>query len=263
MITNVSQRWNFRRDRYRPAGELADFSKYDVAEIPDDTTARDFVERHHYSGSYPAARYRFGLYRSGALVGVSVFSHPSNDRVLTNVFPVPAIESVELGRFVLLDDVPGNGETWFLARCFARLRSEGLFGVISFSDPMPRTTAVGAVIHGGHVGTIYQAFNGRHLGRSTPRTLRILPDGGVFSDRTAQKIRRRERGWRSAVEILQRAGARRFDGSKSWLADALTACTRKQRHPGNYRYAWALRSRDWRHLPPGMPYPKLQMRELS
>lgn len=34
-----------------------------------------------------------------------------NGRSLTNVFGAKAVESVELGRFVLLDDVPGNGET--------------------------------------------------------------------------------------------------------------------------------------------------------
>ena len=106
--------------------------------LPDDATAKAFVREHHYSGSYPAARWRFGLFRRGVLQGVAVFSHPCNDRVLTSIFPGPATGSVELGRFVLLDEVPGNGETWFLGRCFARLRREGLAGVVAFSDPCRR-----------------------------------------------------------------------------------------------------------------------------
>src|ERR671937_3248818 len=80
-----------------------------------------FLE-HHYAGSYPAARWRFGLFRRSVLQGVAVFSHPCHDRVLTAVFPGRATDSVELGRFILLDGVPGNGESWFLGRCFAHLR---------------------------------------------------------------------------------------------------------------------------------------------
>jgi len=61
-----------------------------VAELPDDAAAKAFVLEHHYSASYPAARWRFGLFRRGALQGVAVFSHPVNDRALTAVFPRPA-----------------------------------------------------------------------------------------------------------------------------------------------------------------------------
>ena len=49
------QRWRERRDSYRPAGEVIDPRRFEVAPIPDDTTARAFVEAHHYSASYPAA----------------------------------------------------------------------------------------------------------------------------------------------------------------------------------------------------------------
>src|SRR5206468_2839829 len=109
---------------------------------------------------------------------------PCNDKVLTNTFkdlPSPTA-AVELGRFVLLDEVAGNGETWFLARCFEQLRGR-VVGVVSFSDPIPRTAINGREVFPGHIGGIYQAFNGRCLGRGTPRTLRLLPDGTVFSDR--------------------------------------------------------------------------------
>lgn len=203
-----NQRWREGRDSYRRPDEPIRTLDHEVAELEDDGRAKAFVVEHHYSGSYPAARWRFGLFERGELVGVAVFSHPSNDRVITNVFPGRATDGVELGRFVLLDRVAGNGETWFLARCFDLLRrTTDLRGVVSFSDPLPRAAADGRVVMPGHVGTIYQAFNAHYLGRSTPRTLTLLPDGSVFSDRTAQKIRARERGWAYAVEQLVAFGA--------------------------------------------------------
>src|SRR5260370_22077353 len=161
----MNQRWWKHRTSYRPAGEVINPSLYDVQVLTRDSSAKAFVEEHHYSRSYPAARFRFGLYERGVLGGVAVFSHPCNDRALTNVFRCPAPEAVELGRFVLVDSVPGNGETWFLSRCFQLLRREGLAGVISFSDPLPRRGIGGELVHPGHVGTVYQHFNARYIGR--------------------------------------------------------------------------------------------------
>lgn len=122
MLTNATQRWCHDLPRYRPAGERIDPRRYEVAPIADDTTARAFVRAHHYSGSYPAARFRIGLYGNvGALEGVAVFSMPANEAALA-VLPGERLSRVELGRFVLIDAVPGNGESWFLARCFEILR---------------------------------------------------------------------------------------------------------------------------------------------
>jgi hypothetical protein len=254
-----TQRWRCGRDAYRPPDEPIRTADYDVAELPDDTVAKAFVVGHHYSGSYPAARWRFGLFRRGVLQGVAVFSHPCNDRVLTAVFPGRPTDSVELGRFVLLDEVPGNGETWFLGRCFARLRRLGLAGVLAFSDPCRRLNAQGVPVFGGHVGTIYQAYNAVYLGRSTPRTLTLLPDGGVLSDRAQQKVRSADRGLRYAVTLLVRQGAEppASDDAASlaaWLGHWKARLCRPMRHRGNHRYAWRLGRRV--RLPPGLPYPK-------
>jgi hypothetical protein len=260
-VATINQRWRGRRDSYRPAGEPIATLDYEVFEIADDRTARAFVEEHHYSGSYPAARLRYGLARRGQLVGVGVFSHPSHDKVLTNTFAgTRASDGAELGRFVLLDDVPGNGETWFLARCFELLRREDLVGVVSFSDPVPREDLAGRAIMPGHVGTIYQAHNGVYLGRGTPRTLALLPDGSVLSPRSAQKIRAAERGWRSAAEVLIRHGADEpWEDRRAWLArwtSPAAGICRRLRHPGNHRYAWTLHRRHRAILGPGLPYPK-------
>jgi hypothetical protein len=162
---DLCQRWNGGRSSYRKPDETIRVAQYDVATISDDSTARSFILEHHYAGTYPAARHRIGLYRRGELVGVAVFSHPCSDAVLTNVFPAPAQLSVELGRFVLLDSVPANGESWFIRRAFDILRNQGIIGVVSFSDPLARMTADGKIIHRGHVGIIYQACNAHYAGR--------------------------------------------------------------------------------------------------
>lgn len=257
MVPDVVQRWRDRRSTFRPAFEVIDTRAFEVAPITGEAEAKAFVLRHHYSATYPAARFRFGLYSGGELQGVAVFSHPCNDAVLTSVFPGSAKESVELGRFVLLDGVKANGETWFLARAFEHLKREGLRGVVSFADPVPRQSADGTMTTPGHVGTIYQAFNGLYLGRGTARTLKVLPTGATFSDRAAQKIRRQERGWRYAVEQLVSAGAPPLVGEPGdWLKVAL-ASLRRVKHPGNHRYAWAFSRRERRALEPrGLSYPK-------
>jgi hypothetical protein len=255
--TELTLRWRDRRSSFRPAGETIRTADYDVAVIASDNEAKRFVVGHHYSGSYPAARWRFGLYRRGELVGVSVFSMPMRAAVLS-IFPGQPTDSVELGRFVLVDEVPSNGETWFLARCFEQLRADGVVGVVSFSDPAPRTNAGGAIVFPGHIGTIYQAHNARYLGRGSRKTLRMLPDGRVFSARAIAKIRSGEKGWLYSSRILEAAGAAPLAGDPhAWLAEWLPRVTRPFRHPGNHRYAWILPKRHRDALGEGLPYPKL------
>lgn len=251
------QRWRAHRASYRPAGEPINTRLYEVAELLQDAPARAFVEAHHYAASYPVARFRFGLFRGAALEGVAVFSVPMRPEVLR---PFPAKEAVELGRFVLLDAVPANGESWFLARALEQLHREGLAGVVAFSDPTPRQRQDGSLLFPGHLGTIYQASNATYAGRATPRTLRLLPDGRVFSDRAASKIRQLERGWRYAVEQLVQAGALAptpGEDLAAWLRCWLPRVTRPLRHPGNHRYLLALDRSARRLLPEPQPFPKL------
>lgn len=217
---------------------MIDVRSFEVAAIEDDTTARAFVERHHYSASYPAARFRFGLYECAELVGVAVFSQPCNDLALR---PLPVSQaSTELGRFVLLDRVKGNGETWFLARAFELLKRDGIEGVVSFSDPVQRVALDGRVVLRGHVGIIYQAFNGIYLGRGHADTMRLLPDATTLHNRSLAKLRKRERGWRYVVEQLIGHGAptpsNDLDG---WIAEWVPRLTRKVRRAGNHKYVWA------------------------
>lgn len=246
------QRWDHRRPRYRPSGEVIDPSAYGVEMIPDDRSARAFVERHHYSGSYPAARLRVGLYRSRRwvvpeLVGVAVFSVPTHQGFVPCwTGGLSPHEGVELGRLVLLDDVPGNGESWFVARAFRMLRREipSIRAVVSCSDPLERLTASGELVCPGHVGVVYQALNGRHVGRTKARTLIIGPDGRTMSERALSKIRSGDRGHEYAYRQLLQMGAptrMAWEDGREYVARALDEGPfRRVRHPGNLVYTWAV-----------------------
>jgi hypothetical protein len=259
MLTAQCQRWRARRGSYRPAGEPIITSLYEVAEIAADVPVRAFVEAHHYSGCYPAARARVGLYRRGELAGVAVFSQPASQAALEAALPLPCESRAraELGRFVLLDDVPANGESWFLAQAFALVGKRGFDAIVAHSDPEPRATAAGARIFPGHIGTIYQATNATYRGRTPARTWRLLPDGSVLSARALSKLRLQERGWRYVVEQLLEHGAPAPDGDwRAWVARAVNAVSRTFRHRGTHRYVWALDRGLRRHLPAGLAYPK-------
>lgn len=258
MNTSVCQRWRARRDSYRPAGEPIVTSRYEVSAIADDATAKAFVVQHHYSGAYPAARLRFGLYERAELVGVAVFADPFPAATASLALP-SAASCLELGRFVLLDRVPANAETWMLGRCWELLRGDA-DAVLAFSDPMPRRNAAGAVAFGGHVGTIYQAHNAVYRGQAGARTIRLLPDGRVMSARAISKIRAGERGWAYSARQLEVFGAaplERAESGRGWLAEWLPRVTRTARHPGNHRYLWALDRGMRRHMGAALAYPKL------
>lgn len=273
-LGDAGQRWNQRVHSWkRPADGGFDPARYGVAEIADDTTAKAFVQAHHYSASYPAAVRRYGLYDLAGgeqLAGVGVLSVPASRKVLTNVFPrLEAYgESLELGRFVLLDPVPANGESWFLAQMFRLAAEDGVRGVVSFSDPLPRWAedddGAPRLVMPGHVGTIYQATNATYTGRGTARTLTLLRDGTVYSDRAKQKVRDQGKGHEYAELLLIERGAtpmRAGERPAAWLSQALAdAGARQVRHRGNHRYAFALGNRGQRSrvtVAPGpRPYPK-------
>lgn len=143
---------------------------------------------------------------------------------------------------MLLDEVPGNGESWFLARCFERLRREGFVGVVAHSDPLRRVLPDGTVVTPRHVGVIYQAHNGVYLGRTRARYERVGVDGRTLGDRTINKLLHGEQGHRYAAAMADRAGGLESLG--------------RVRHPGKHKFAWYLSRRGRALLPPSLPYPK-------
>ncbi len=263
MITNSCQRFTEGRESRRPAGELIKPSAFDVAPIESAKVARDFVKLHHYAGTCSSVAHRFGLYLRAELVGVACFGPPASMNAHRKVFPsLGTREAVSLGRFVLIDSVPGNGESWFAARCFKLLRDAGVVAVESCADPEPRTGRNGHLIHRGHVGTVYSALNGAYIGKTNDSTLRLLPDGTCFNNRASGKIVRGERSMSCSVAQLVSHGADTadlHDDPLAWVKLWRERLTRPMRHHGNHRYLWCLDRRRRREVMrfPTLPYPKM------
>ncbi len=265
----LCQRWREHRSSYRPAGETINTRDYEIAPISR-AVAKLFVESHHYSKSFPTSRFRYGIFSRHVteehwqvhglepqLAGVAVFSNAKHPAVLTNVFPGDPNDSVELGRFVLLDHLKANAESYFIRRCNELLKRENICGVVAFSDPIRRTLPDGTTICPGHIGSIYQSASALFLGKSAPKTLHIFnDDGSALDPRTLSKIRNRESGFDYACNKLREKGADEpWADSKAWLNHWLQKLATPTKHSGNYRYAWSIGN----NPPPAgtpLPYPK-------
>ena len=91
-----------------------------------------------------------------------------------------------------------------------RREKPDVLSVISYADPVPRTTANGQVIKPGHIGMIYAVMGAAYRGRATPRMDTLCPDGQPFNDRKLSKIRAGEQGAR-----LQRRWSRHHGRSRA------------------------------------------------
>jgi hypothetical protein len=255
--------------RHKPA-RVIDPAKYMVTVIDYDRLAKDFIREHHYSGSYPAARLRVGLWsRTGPeLMGVAVFGIPSHPLTFARyVDGATPEEGLELNRLVILDEVASNAETWFLAQCF-RLVEEHMPQIkfiLSFSDPIPRERPDGTVFMPGHLGTIYQAHNGIYVGKSKMKTTYVAPDGRRFYRRTLNKLRHGEQGRVYVEKQLMEIGAPsrgEHEEPTKWVDSLIeSGLLRKETHPGNHAYVWALgnkrqKKHTTRRFVRDLPYPK-------
>lgn len=247
----VCQRWRLRAHSWRRTSDGGfDPDRYTVA-VTHESTSRAFVAAHHYSRSFPAAQLSVGLFdrtvpglpgQPGHLVGSLVLSVPVQERVLTGVLPdlEPYRESVELGRLVLLDSVPANAETFFVARALRIAAERDIVACVAFCDPvLRRNRLTGTVLLPGHIGTVYQAANAVYTGRTAPTTKLLLPDGTVLNNRSIQKVRAQERGAAGVERHLVTLGAtpRGDEDPSAWLRSALVAVgAHRFRHGGMHRY---------------------------
>jgi hypothetical protein len=58
----------------------------------------------------------------------------------------------------LLDEVPANAESHFVAEAFRLADDVGYPGIVSFSDPNPRYDTEGQMTMPGYLGIVYQAL---------------------------------------------------------------------------------------------------------
>lgn len=254
------QRWRWRKPKV--ARGIFDPAGYNVRVI-DYRPAREFVTAHHYSGTYPAARLQAGLTSpSGKLVGVAVFSVPASQKVIPKWCGLSPSEGVELGRFVLLDEVGFNAESWFLARAFDAVRAEldDVRAILSFTDPAVWPD-FGRYEPPGHVGTIYKAIGGRYVGRANPKTLLLgSATGRPVSPRALSKLRTGDVGRDYARRILEREFGPGPADDRRYL-DEIRQRARKVRHPGNHAFVWPIgrgrgrkhRNRDAEAIAEGFP----------
>jgi hypothetical protein len=252
-LTAHCQRWREGRASYRPAGEVFNTGRAAVA-LLDERTAKTFVETHHYSHSMVAARLRVGVFVKPAfgaefLGGVLVFSVPMSQQVIPATLGLAPHAGVELGRMCLLDSLEANAETWALGQAFRLLRQRlpDVRGVVAYCDPVERRDAQGVLTKRGHLGTIYRAHNAVALGRGAARTLWLLPDGRVASERALSKLRTGETGQDYAERVLRNAGAPQRSPAEPG-ADWILRLKREEfltrmAHPGNFRFGWRLRAR--------------------
>lgn len=267
MSKETCQRWRDGRARYRPAGEVFDTARASVQEI-DERAAKAFTVQHHYARSYPAARFRAGLFLKErfareALVGVAVFSVPMSQGIIPHHFlGLDPHRGVELGRLVLLDAIASNAESWFVARAFRLLKARlgAIDGVLSYSDPVERLAADGQIIKRGHVGIVYQALNATYLGRARGGTMILSADGRIVSRRALSKLRNDECGAGYAYQQLRALGAPArapMEEGRDYTERALReGGFRAVRHPGNHTYAWWLGARHARPDWAASSYPK-------
>ncbi len=156
------------------------------------TDCRDFMIANHYAkGMANTCIQAYGLYDGSLLIGAAAFNSGCSENARADVFgPARKSAVAELHRLCILDVTPKNAESWFLARCFRRLKADrpNLKAIKTFSDPTF-----------GHVGTIYQASNARFYGQSNPETFYLDQDGRLRHRRQCGRNigpdEARERGW--------------------------------------------------------------------
>jgi len=244
---SLDKRWKNGTERFVVPANVFDPTRYRVDTVSH-RDAKAMVLKEHYSGSWVAARFTFGMYCDRELVGVAVFSVPMSQAVLRAHLAVEPHEGIELGRFVMTPEVGFNGESFFLARALRYLKQADskIQKVLSFADPLERrNTLSGELTKAAHHGCIYKATNAERLGRSSPRWLHVLPNGNVVSPRTLSKIRNEEQGRAYAEALLTRGGIdprRPFESGRAWL-DRTVPTMLRVHHPGNYAFGFTLRDR--------------------
>lgn len=202
---------------------------YRVEKIPT-KLGKEFVKEHHYSHGIHNGPMCYGMLDGENLVGVLAFATPCSENVCASVFGVDMKRSVtELHRLVLLDEVPKNGESWFISKVLRQFKKDrpDYNAILSFADATQ-----------GHVGTIYQATNAIYAGMSGKATF--------FLDETGRLRHPRQNGHNITKEEADARG---------W---------KPVKREGKHRYLYLLPNDKWhkkelnrRLLLPALPYPKL------
>jgi hypothetical protein len=129
------------------------------------------IKRLHYSHSCfgVTADYCYRVLHDERLVGGAIFGLPAAYNVARKYDGGESL--LELRRFVLIDALPRNSESFCLGVMLRALRKEGVKRVLSYADPAH-----------GHAGTIYAASGFTFMGETKPRK-HVLWKGKKYPDR--------------------------------------------------------------------------------
>ena len=190
--------------QFSDGGSIPTFSlqnRFTISKI-DTKIGKEFVKRHHYSHGIHNGPMCYGLFDHMTLVGVLAFATPCSENVCASVFGPEHKRSVtELHRLVLLDEVPKNMESWFIARVLKLFKQDrpNYKAVLTFADATQ-----------GHLGIIYQATNAIYSGMSGKATFYLDEDNRLRHPRqngvNITPDMAKERGWRP----VKRDGKHRY-----------------------------------------------------
>lgn len=141
------------------------FENFEVREITYEET-KNMILNMYYAKRMPSISFAFGLYLENKQVGVVTYGKPASPFLMRGVLGVEHSSKVyELNRLILVDKLPRNTASFFVAKTLKRLSALNLC-IVSYSD-----------IGMNHNGYIYQALNFKFTGTTKPRTDKYVPKG--------------------------------------------------------------------------------------
>lgn len=120
---------------------------------------KNLVETVHYSKTIRSQQqtHVFCLKMNDRIVGAAIFGKPMSRHY--------ELDTLELRRFVLIDQMPKNTESYFLSRCLKWIEKndKDIVRIVTFADP-----------NHGHNGVIYRASNFEFEGEELNGNPRVL-----------------------------------------------------------------------------------------
>lgn len=135
---------------------------------------RDFIEKWHYSHNINGllSDYCFKLMDGDTMVGAMIYGGLGMANCWKK-YAESKDDIIELRRLCCIDDTPKNTESYFIGRTLKWLiKNTSIKKVISYADNTY-----------GHRGTIYQASNFEHLGKTAKGRV-IMWNGKRYHDKT-------------------------------------------------------------------------------
>lgn len=178
-----------------------DFNKEYSVKLIDYSVGQEFLLKNHYLHRKAPSEYTFGLFlRNNELVGVCTFHTPFSPGLKRMFGEENKNDVIELNRLALLDFLPKNSESWFVAKCLnSKLIKKRI--IVSFADTTQN-----------HNGTIYKALNFIYTGLTKKKKNMTVGDGrhaisvGLNYDKSKLKYEDRSQKHRYVY----------FNGSKSY-----------------------------------------------